>query len=594
MRHPLVRAIGQNVRAALLPTIRLVQERLRSAYHDLRRTQRAERPRLEPVHEQWRRILRHSRSTLARLPPPSGPRILFPVIHGFGGNARMAFETVLAMALRLRGVDVSVTACGKALPACEGNSRGNYSPPPPDLPGEMPPLYGLGRMEACSSCTASITNPFNLLPVRQYQFNALLQSGDLERVEKLVAPLPYEDLGRFVYEGVNVGEHARASMMRATLRGTLLDDEYTRRLYRRYLMSIVLIVDLSLRMFREIRPDRIAAMHGVYATHGTVCEVARKQGVGVVVFCNPFRKGTIWLSHHDTYHRTLITEPTSLWEDLELTPAMSSRVEEYLSAKRLGGRDYVTYHADATNEWSDIVQELRLDPAKPVVTMYTNVLWDAQLYYEGNAFTDMLEWMYETIRYFAKRPELQLAIRLHPAEVRGALPTKQPLKEEIAREFPQLPANVRVVAPESTVSSYTLAEHSTAALIYGARMGVEIAMLGTPLIIAGETFNRRKGFSYDASSREEYFSLLDRLPHIPRNTPEMIRRARLYAYHFLFRLMIDFPLISVNDGILLSDPRLEFDTLEDLAPGRCPALDVMCQGILDGKSPFLYDSSGNT
>jgi hypothetical protein len=37
--------------------------------------------------------------------------------------------------------------------------------------------------------------------------------------------------------------------------------------------------------------------------------------------------------------------------------------------------------------------------------------------------------------------------------------------------------------------------------------------------------------------------------------------------------------------------RLEFDTLDDLAAGRCPALDVICNGILDGGTPFIFDSA---
>jgi hypothetical protein len=119
-------------------------------------------------------------------------------------------------------------------------------------------------------------------------------------------------------------------------------------------------------------------------------------------------------------------------------------------------------------------------------------------------------------------------------------------------------------------------------------MGGEIAILGTPLIIAGETFNRRKGYSYDAETKADYFRLLDGILDLPRNSPAMIDRARKYFYHFLFRLMIDFPLFSVLDGVHLTRPRLEFDRLEDLLPGRCSALDVICDGIVDRGVPFIH------
>jgi hypothetical protein len=206
----------------------------------------------------------------------------------------------------------------------------------------------------------------------------------------------------------------------------------------------------------------------------------------------------------------------------------------------------------------------------------------------------MLEWLFETIRYFVKRPDVQLVIRIHPAEAKGTMPTNQPLLAEIEREFPSLPDNVRVIPPESNLSSYTLAEMSCAALIYGARMGVELAALGTPLVVAGETFNRRKGYSYDVETREEYFSLLDRITELPPNSPEMVERARKYAYHYYYRLMIDFPLFSISNPMNLSGPRLEFDSVDDLLPGRHGSLDRVCAGILDGTTPFVYDTLEHT
>ena len=80
------------------------------------------------------------------------------------------------------------------------------------------------------------------------------------------------------------------------------------------------------------------------------------------------------------------------------------------------------------------------------------MIWDAQLHYPANAFKDMLDWVLETIRYFAGRPDLQLLVRIHPAEVRGNIPSRQPLLAEILGAFPELPPNVFVIPPESNRS----------------------------------------------------------------------------------------------------------------------------------------------
>jgi hypothetical protein len=166
------------------------------------------------------------------------------------------------------------------------------------------------------------------------------------------------------------------------------------------------------------------------------------------------------------------------------------------------------------------------------------------------------------------------------------MPTRQPIAPEVRQRFPTLPTNVRLIPPESDLSSYTLAEISQAALIYGTKMGLEIALRGIPVVVAGETLSRNKGFTYDISSAAEYFELLSRIETLPRNSPEMIERARRYAYYLFFRRMIDFPLLAVKNATLSTGLRLNFDHLAQLEVGRDAGLDVVCDGILTG-SPFV-------
>ena len=111
--------------------------------------------------------------------------------------------------------------------------------------------------------------------------------------------------------------------------------------------------------------------------------------------------------------------------------------------------------------------------------MLTNVFWDAQLHYRANAFDDMLDWVLETIGYFAQRPDLQLLIRIHPAEVRGTIPSRQPLLAEIQAAFPELPANVFVIPPESNSSTYAAMYACDSVLIYGTKTGVELSATGS-------------------------------------------------------------------------------------------------------------------
>ena len=513
----------------------------------------------------------------------NAPRVLIASGYGFS-ELKLTLEAIIGLGLRLRGARPTALICDAGMSACEFNIFGNFQPSPGQFGPQLPKHVALATCARCTDASAAVFRSASIELATLASFGG---PDDQARIEQIVDSVPYHAYRTFVYRDVQVGQQAFASVLRATLRGTLQDDDRTRWLFRRYMIASMQVVDRSERAFAALKPDHVLAIHGVYVTHGTLCETARRAGIPVVVFGVPYRQGTIWLSHGDSYHRTLVTEPHDQWEHVPLDAAQNARLDAYLDAKRGGGRDYVNYHPSPIEDRRRIYDDLALDADKPLITLFTNVLWDAQIYYQYNAFPDMLAWLFASIDALSKRPEVQLVIRIHPAEVKGGgMPTQQPILAELEGRYPALPGNVRVVAPESDVSSYALAEMSRACLIYGTKMGLEIAVRGVPVVVAGETFNRGKGFTYDIATEAAYVELLQRVELLPRNSPLMIERARRYAYYLYFRRMIDFPLIRVDDPHHSRGLVLQFDSIEDLRPGRDRALDTVCAGILEGK-PFV-------
>jgi hypothetical protein len=217
--------------------------------------------------------------------------------------------------------------------------------------------------------------------------------------------------------------------------------------------------------------------------------------------------------------------------------------------------------------------------------MLSNVVWDAQLHYPANAFPSLIDWAVRTIDYFRGRADLQLLLRIHPAEVRGTSPSRQPLEAEIRKRFPILPANVFVIPPESPVSTYAAMELCDSVLIYGTKMGVELTAVGIPVVVAGEAWIKNKGLTLDASTPEAYFEILDRLPLGERLSPEVVEQAQKYAYHFFFRRMMPLPFLEKVASNLFFTPAIA--SVDDLAEGRSKALDILCDAILEAR-PFVY------
>ena len=257
-----------------------------------------------------------------------------------------------------------------------------------------------------------------------------------------------------------------------------------------------------------------------------------------------------------------------------------------MQSRAAGTMDWVSYHDGTGQSLAELKSEFGIDFAKPTVAAFTNVLWDAQVFYPSNAFPSMLNWLVETIRYFAKRQDLQLVIRVHPAEIKNPTKSRETVVGELARLMPHLPPNVFVIPPTSNANSYAIARASNAAIIYGTKMGVELAYMGVPTIVAGESWARNKGITLDADNREGYLALLDRLPFTERLDAATKLRAAHYAFHFFFRRTIPLEFLRVRKN---SWPpfNLAIETFDTLRPGRSLGLDTVCDGILK-HHPFIY------
>jgi hypothetical protein len=361
---------------------------------------------------------------------------------------------------------------------------------------------------------------------------------------------------------------------------------------RRYLESALLTAFATRRLLRTIGFTSAVFTHGIYVPWGVVGEVARQERVSVSTWNVAYRKRRFIFSHDDTYHHTLMTEPRSQWEDLELTSSQERDLLQYLASRREGLFDWIVFHRASTRDPEEIARTVGVDRSKPIIGLLTNVSWDAQLHYPANAFPSMLDWLVKTCRYFATRPDLQLLIRVHPAEISGFPPSRQPILGELRKHIPELAANIIVVPPESGLSTYALMSLCNSAIIYGTKMGVELTSIGLPVIVAGEAWIRNKGLTHDASTPEEYVRILEKLPFPERLGPTQLARARRYAYHFFFNRMIPLPFIEPKAGYPIF--RLKLDTLRQLLPGESEGLDTICDGIL-GRGPFvLRDKTART
>ena len=524
----------------------------------------------------WGRLTTESPLWASRRPGRRGRVLIATNIGGHGPVS--VLESTLAAALSLRDAEVEIVLCDAALPAC---LRAEYA----DLPDDSILTEGRLPQTFCPTCMSRGRTMFEPLGLKVHRLSELIADEDRAEARRIADSLPADGIDGFELEGLKVGEHARAGALRYYTRGDLEGEARGEVVLRRYLEAAILSVRAYHRLLARQRYDVALFHHGLYVPQGPVGEVCREAGVRVVNWVVAYRSNSFILSEGDTYHHTLMTEPVADWEDMDWGDRQREEIAAYLKSRWRGERDWIGFHEKPEEDAQAVAAALGLDPSKPIIGMLSNVVWDAQLHYPANAFPSLIDWAVRTIDWFRGRPDLQLLLRIHPAEVRGTSPSRQPLLEEIEKRIPDLPPNVFIIRPESPVSTYAAMELCDSVLIYGTKTGVELTAVGIPVVVAGEAWIKNKGLTLDASTPDDYFRILDRLPLGERLAPEVVERARKYAYHFFFRRMMPLPFLEKVASSLFFTPRI--DSADDLAEGKSPALDTVCEAILEGR-PFIY------
>lgn len=505
-----------------------------------------------------------------------GPHVLIAT-HTGGHGPVSVVESMLAVALTLRGARVHTLLCDGALPGCLQAQYGERAKP------SLLADYKLNET-LCLGCFARGRAVFHAIDLDDHHtLSNLVSSKERAEARSIAAALPADEIGSFEMDGLALGEHAMAGALRYYARGDLETEPLGETVARRYLEAAILTRRGIDALLDRYPIEQSVFHHGIYIPQGVVGEVCRKRSVPVANWVVAYRQNTVIFSHDDTYHHTLLSEPLDAWERMAFGEAEEQAVVDYLESRRQGSRDWIYFHEKPDDDVAVFAEKVGLDLEKPIIGMLTNVFWDAQLHYQANAFDNMLDWCLATIAYFKNRPDLQLLIRVHPAEIRGTARSRQPLVDEFEKHFPEMPKNVFILPPESPISTYAAMECCDSVLIYGTKTGVELSSVGMPVIVAGEAWIRGKGVTTDVARREDYETILDRLPLGHRLPEATTRRARQYAYHFFFRRMLPLPFLASDD----SGFHLEIDSLDDLMPGRHEGLDVICRGLLD-QTPFIY------
>lgn len=315
-------------------------------------------------------------------------------------------------------------------------------------------------------------------------------------------------------------------------------DLYQFRLQRNLTLARTVVAWLS-----DNTPDVIILPNGNNLEFGVLFHVGRYLNIPVVTYEFGEQQERMWLAQNQDVMRQETDQLWKAYRDQPLTDEEWDRIQKLYAARQ--GADLWKNFArqwqkTASQGGEKVRATLGLDH-RPLVFVPTNVLGDSLTFGRQVFSAGMTEWLVRTIEYFKIRPEYQLVIRIHPGEQLGWGPSIYDILNDAFEAFPE---NIHLIPADSAINSYDLVEITTCAAVYTTTLGIEMAMKGLPVVVAGKTHYKNKGFTLDPNTWEEYFGYLEKVlasPDESKLSEEQIKQAWTYAYRFFFDYPFPFP-----------------------------------------------------
>jgi len=480
--------------------------------------------------------------------------VLFPVIEGDNRNAYRYY--ILAHAFRCRGYRPIVPLCDADLGLCMRKAA--------DWPSDA----------ICNVCHHYGSEMAEAFGIQTTPLAALIPDDREYDLEQHAEPDPEP------YRGIDVSGFAGASTRKHFRKFHLSETGVERDRYLQFVETACELVDAMHELFDRYDIRTAFANDAVYVYGGIPLAVAEDRGVVAYSHGRGYRDGTVQFGR--TSNRSVL-QPFTEYDHLKriidtpLSDTQRERADEIMAGRQTGG--------EVRHQYTPATSESINDDGKVVAGMFTNLIWDASLEGDKTPFSDAFEWITDTINWFTDHPDNQLIVKVHPAEAKRG--TNEGVAEWIRDRYGELPENISILPPDTSVNTYRMLDDIDVALVYTSTVGLEMAYNGGASIVAGDTHYRDLGFTYDATSRQEYQSLLDRMGELEVGD-ETITRSRRYVYHLYVRKHIDFPYYRTDPDTF------EIELLpvshQDTVPGAEP-FDTICSRSLHGEPILIPDIS---
>jgi len=497
-----------------------------------------------------------ARQVARKEPQPSGaPVVFFKASTGIDDLSwNSGFHLLASWGFRLQGIPVAYFVCNSGMSHCVlGTNRGNVYKAPP-----------------CQSCiyqsktlyTSAKPNWFN------YQRD--------EKLNEAVAGLSVQEMMRFVWNEIPLGELCLPGLRWILRVHNLNDDDSTRYLFREYIASAWNVARKFTGFLDQTQPRAVVVFNGQFFPEATVRYIAQKRGIRVITHEVGLQPASAFFTDGEA-----TAYPIHIPDEFELNDEQNKKLDSYL-AKRFQG----DFTMAGVKFWADMkgLDETFLAKAarfKQIVPIFTNVIFDTSQPHANTIFSDMFTWLDLVLKIIKTHPETLFVIRAHPDETRTRKESRETVQGWVEANGVDQIENVVFVAPKESLSSYELIQKSKFVMVYNSTIGLEASLMGTPVLCAGKArFTQYPTVFFPQTVDEQKIKLEEFLTAETIDVPpEFKRNARRFLYYQLFKTSLPFG-DFLEPSVRTTQTRLKSFKLDELV--KSDAMKIVMDGVLNG------------
>ena len=404
----------------------------------------------------------------------------------------------------------------------------------------------------------------------------MLASNEIEKIADDIV-VKYPD--KYYFKGVEIIGMTNDSVTRYFYGG--VPNEGSKELSvirRRFLVTAMIGVIVSFRIDKQWSPTIIFNSMNVYSDWNPYYSYFKIKGIQLnTLSISQFNYNSQLLNYSDLFSSS---ERFIKWLEArnfnELDELETIEITRFLN-ERFAGKAQVFKQYDFFENSTTMSKYFIVDRSKRNIFLFSNVFWDVGINNDSALYTNVIDWVLDSIEIVANNSSCHLYIKPHPAEKydSGATSIKGVI-DYVFERFGTLPSNVTIIYPEFKLNTYQLFPLVDLGLVYNGTLGIEMMVNDIQVVSCGKGPYNGSGLVIEPSSKSEYSKVL--LNPVDFQKPNK-KMGLLFAYFYFIKTLIPWNLTKKAYGDNFDG--YSIDSLNNLLPGNDRYLDHLCNCILN-------------